>query len=96
MPRFHVRDTFATDDKKTFVMAGFVIEGEVVDGMSVRLPFKENVMIKAEIGHIEFIRRPDGNVVCLCVHCAEPEEVTLWKALKLQDQTVEIISSQPS
>jgi hypothetical protein len=96
MARFHVRDTFATHDKKTFVMAGFVIEGEVVHGMAISLPFKQNVMIKADIGRIEFIRRPDGNVVCLCVDCVSPEEVTLWNALNLRDKTVEIISSQPA
>jgi hypothetical protein len=92
MPRFHVRDSFAINDKSTFVLAGFVIEGEIVAGMSMRLPFKENVMMTAKIDHIQHLQRPDGNVVCLCIRCASPEEVTLWEALKIKDRTVEIIT----
>ena len=92
MPRFHVRDTFAINDKSTFVMAGFVIEGEIAAGMSVRLPFKENVMITAEIDHIQHIERPNGDVVCLCIRCAKPEEAALWEALRMKDHTIEIIT----
>ena len=80
-------------DKSVFVMAGFVIEGEAVAGMLVRLPFKENVMMTAEIDHIQFLRRPDGDVVCLCIRCTNPEEVTLWEALKIKDRTIEIIQA---
>jgi hypothetical protein len=96
MARFHVRDTFAINDKSVFVLAGFVIEGEIAAGMLVRLPFKENVMMTAEIDHIQDIRRPDGDVVCLCIRCAKPEEVTLWEALKIKDHTIEIIKSDMS
>ena len=74
-------------------MAGFVIEGEVTAGMLVRLPFKEKVMMTAAIDHIQFVRRPDGDVVCLCIRCATPEEVTLWEALKIKDHTVDIIKA---
>jgi hypothetical protein len=91
MARFHVRDTFAIKDKSTFVMAGFVIEGEVTGGMAVRMPFKENVVITAQIDRLEFLRRPDGDVVCLCIRCAVPEEADLWRALQIKDRTIEII-----
>jgi hypothetical protein len=93
MPRFHVRDAFAIHDKSVFVMAGFVIEGEIVAGMLMRFPFKENVMMTAEIDHIQFVRRPDGDVVCLCIRCASPEEATLWEALKIKDHTIELIQA---
>jgi hypothetical protein len=93
MPRFHVRDGFAINDKSAFVMAGFVIEGEVSAGMSVRMPFSATVMISAEINHIQYVRRPDGDVVCLCIRCANPEEVVLWEALKMKDRTVDIIKA---
>jgi hypothetical protein len=93
MPRFHVRDSFAINDKSTFVLTGFIIEGEIVAGMSMRLPFKENVMMTAKIDHIQFVRRPDGDVVCLCIQCASPEEVSLWEALKIKDRTVELIQA---
>jgi hypothetical protein len=93
MPRFHVRDAFAIHDKKLFVLAGFVIEGEIAAGMHVRLPFKENVMITAELDQVQHVRRRDGDVVCLCIRCANPEELTLWEAFKIKDRTVDIIKA---
>ena len=91
MSRFHVRDAFAIHDKNVFVMAGFVIEGDIAADMLVRFPFKENVMMTAEIDQIQYLRRPDGDVVCLCIRCAKPEEVALWEALKIKDQTIDLI-----
>jgi hypothetical protein len=93
MPRFHVRDAFAIHDKSVFVLAGFVIEGEVAADMLVSFPFKENVMMTAKIDDIQHVRRPDGDIVCLCIRCASPEEATLWEALKLKDQTIDLIKA---
>jgi hypothetical protein len=90
MARFHVRDAFAINDKNLFVLAGFVIEGEIQAGMLLRIPFQPTTMMTAEIDHIQHLHRPDGDVVCLCIRCAKPEELTLWDALKLKDHTVEI------
>lgn len=80
-------------DKSVFVMAGFIIEGEPAACMLVSLPFHAPVMVTAEIDHIQNLRRPDGDVVCLCIRCADPEEATLWEALKIKDRTVEIIKA---
>lgn len=91
MSRFHVRDTFAINDKAYFVLAGFAIEGEVEAGMLVRLPFTSRVTITEEIDHIQRVERPDGQVLCLCIRCHTPDEATLWEALKLTDTTVEVI-----
>jgi len=74
-------------------MAGFVIEGEIGDGMQIRLPLLANAMMTAEINHIEHIRRPDGDVVGLVIQCQDPNELTLWEALKIKDRTVEIIKA---
>ena len=93
MPRFHVRDTFAIHDKKTFVMAGFIIEGEVMAGLSVKIPFNNSVMMAAEIDRIEHVRRPDGDVVCLCIQYDVLDEVTLWEALNLKHKTIEIAAT---
>jgi hypothetical protein len=81
------------EDRKTFVLAGFVIEGNVEMGMVVRLPFKENVMLTAAIDHIQVLRRPDGEVMCLCIRCAGPEELMLWEALKIKDHFIEVIKA---
>lgn len=91
MPRFHVRDTFALNDKTTFVMAGFIIEGEIIAGMAVEIPFNGSVKMSSAINRIEYIHRPDGNVVCLFIDCSVPDEVTLWEALKVKDQTLEVV-----
>ena len=91
MARFHVRETFALHDKPTFVLAGFVIEGEVRDGMAVSIPFNASARMTARIDRIEFIRRPDGDVVCLCFDYSVPDELTLWEALKLKNQSIAII-----
>lgn len=91
MPQFHVRDAFAISDRTLFVLAGFVIEGEVVPHMLIRVPFHGATMMTAEIDHIQQLRRPDGDVTCLCIRCSDPEEVTLWTALGLKDRNVEVI-----
>ncbi len=93
MARFHVRDTFAIKDRSTFVLAGFAVEGEVGRGMAVRMPFRENVMMTAPIDRVECLRRPDGEVVCLCFHCPRPEEATLWEAFQMKDRTIEVIKA---
>ena len=93
MPRFHVRDAFSMSDKCLFVMAGFVIEGEIAGGMLVRFPFHATVMMTAEIDHIQYLRRPDGDVACLCIRYQDPKEVTLWEALKIKDRTIDIIQA---
>lgn len=93
MSRFHVQDTFAIQDKSTFVLAGFIIEGEVTAGMTVSIPFNANVKMTAQIDRIEFVHRPDGNVVCLCLDCSVPDEVTLWEALNIKNRMIDITSA---
>jgi hypothetical protein len=93
MARFHVRDTFALNDKSAFVLAGFVLEGEVTAGMFARIPFREDVTVGAEIAHIEILRRPDGEVVCLSLRCENPDEVKLWEALRLKEKILDIIKT---
>ena len=90
MSRFHVQDTFPIQDKTTFVLAGFTIEGEITAGMIVSIPFNANVKMTAKIDRIEFIHRPDGDVVCLCLDCSVPDEVTLWEALNVRNRMIDI------
>jgi hypothetical protein len=81
------------NDKCLFVMAGFVIEGEIAGGMLVRLPIQADMMMTAEIDHIEHLHRPDGEVTCLCIRCRDPKELALWDALKIKDRTIEVIAA---
>jgi hypothetical protein len=81
------------NDKSVFVMAGFVIEGEISGGMTVRLPVHHQVMMTARIDHIQTLHRPDGDVTCLCIKCQDPKELALWEALKIKDRTVDIVKA---
>ena len=92
MPRFHVRDTFAISDKKLFVLAGFVIEGEIKAGMVVRLPFSASIMMTEVIDHLQHVQRPDGDVVCLCLRCPTAEEAALWDALGINRYRLRVLN----
>ena len=91
MAKFHVRETFVIEDKKLFVMAGFVLEGEITARMLVSMPFNPTVKMTAEIDHVQMLRRPDGDIVCLCIRCPDPAEVALWRALKIDNRMVDVI-----
>lgn len=91
MPRFHVRDAFTLEDKNLFVLAGFALEGEIAAGMRVSLPFNATVKMTAAIDHLQVLRRPDGDVVCLCIRCADPAEAELWEALQIKDHIIDVI-----
>ena len=91
MAKFHVRETFAIEDKKLFVMAGFILEGEITARMVVSMPFNSTVMMTAEIDHLQTLRRPDGDITCLCIRCLDPAEVTLWQALKIENRLVDVV-----
>jgi hypothetical protein len=90
MPRFHVYDSFSINDKFTFVLVGLVLEGYVVQGMAVSIPFNGNARMRAQIDRIENIHRPEGEVVCLCIDCSVPDEIVLWEALNIKNRTIEI------
>jgi len=92
MPRFHVRETLALPDKSAFVLIGFVLEGEITAGMSVSLPFNAHVKMTAKIDRLEFVHRRDGEMVCLCLQCAVPAEVSLWEALQVKNRMIDVIS----
>ncbi len=90
MPRFYVNDTFAINDRATFVIAGHVVEGQLTDGMSVSIPFNATVNMMAQINRVEVVSRPNGDLVCLCIDCSVPDEIMLWEALKIKSRTIEI------
>jgi len=90
MPRFHVRETFAIQDKATFVLAGSTIEGKIEAGMFVSISLNANAKMTAKIDRIDLIHRPDGDIVCLCIDCSVRDEATLWEALNIKGRTIEI------
>jgi hypothetical protein len=90
MPKFHVRDTFELPDRKLFVLAGSIVEGEIRKGMFVRLPFNPSLDMTAQIHSIEFARRLGGSEdVCLCIE-SEPELAVILRGLDIGDETFEV------
>jgi hypothetical protein len=67
MPRFQIRETFELPDRKVFVLAGSIIEGEIRTGMFIRVPLNSEICIRLLIDSIEFARRTGGEDVCLCI-----------------------------
>lgn len=88
MPRFHVRDTFEIPDRKLFVMAGSIVEGEIQRGMFVRVPLDSETGIRLLIDSIEFARRQDGEDVCLCIWSG-PNFTEVLRGMDFRDETFE-------
>ncbi len=89
MPKFHVKDTFEIPDRKLFVMAGSIVEGEIRTGMFVHIPFNSSLATTARIHSIEFARRQDGEDVCLCIE-SEPELAEFLHDLNIGDEIFEV------
>ena len=89
MPRFHVRDTFEIPDRKLFVVAGSIVEGEIRTGMFVRVPLNSETGMRLLIHSIEFARRQDGEDVCLCVWSG-PNFTDALRGLHISGETFEV------
>lgn len=89
MPKFHVRDTFEIPDRKLFVMAGSIVEGEIRRGMFVRVPLNSETGIRLLIDSIEFARRQDGEDVCLCFGYG-PNFTEILRGMSFRDETFEV------
>jgi hypothetical protein len=95
MARFLVHDTFPMKDfplegENTFVLAGVVTEGNVIPGMTLFIPFNSTGNLTALVDRIELARRSDGEYTCLCIKCHVPDEITLWEALHIKSQSIEV------
>jgi hypothetical protein len=91
MPRFHIHDAFAIENRSLFVLAGSVLDGVIRPGMSISVPFNSSVSITARIDAIEFARHPNGREdTCLCIRCADRAELATWREFNLRDEFVEV------
>jgi hypothetical protein len=90
MSKFRVNYTFALKSRRLFVLAGSIVEGEIRAGMIVNVPF--TLVISGQIHSIEFARRTDGREdVCLCVTYEDPDELGVWNALNVQNETLDVV-----
>jgi hypothetical protein len=89
MPKFHVRDTFEIPNRKLFVLAGSIVEGEIRKGMYINILCNSALNISGEIHCVEFVRRKDGEDLCLCLEAGQ-NELDFWRAINISGETVEI------
>jgi hypothetical protein len=89
MPKFHVKDTFEIPDRKFFVLAGSIVEGEIRAGMFIHVAFNSAFATTSRIHSIEFARRQGGEDVCLCIE-ADPELAEFLRDLNIGDETCEV------
>ena len=95
MPRFHVKGTFEIPGLNLFFMAGYVVEGEIRRGMSVRIPSNSAVDMVARITSIESARRQGGGEdVCLGLE-SEEDAPEFWRGFNISDETLEITEDAP-
>jgi hypothetical protein len=89
MARFHVRDTFEIPERKLFVLAGSIVEGDIQPGMFIRVPFNSSIQMTVRFHSIEFARRKDGEEPCLCV-VVESELAMILRTLNIRDEIVDV------
>jgi len=81
--KFKVSASFALEARRTFVLAGSVVEGEVRAGMFVRIPLNRELTVVVPIDAVESASRAGVEEVCLCLNYAEPDDLEIWKGLNL-------------
>ena len=89
MPKFHFKDTFEIPDRKLFVIAGSIVEGEIRAGMFVHIAFNPAFATTVRIHSIEFARRQGGEDVCLCIE-VDPEFAEFMRDLNIDAETCEV------
>jgi hypothetical protein len=93
MSKFRVNDTFTLESRRLFVLAGSIVEGQIRAGMIVNAPLNSSLLISGQIHSVEFARRSGGrDDVCLCIAYEDSDELGLWKALNLQNETLDVVA----
>jgi hypothetical protein len=88
--KFKVSRSFALPDRRTFVLAGSVVEGEVRAGMFVHIPLNSELTVVVPIDAVEYASRAKSEEVRLCLNYADPEDLEIWKGLNLGGQVLQV------
>jgi hypothetical protein len=92
MSKFRVDDAFALGGRRLFVLAGSIVEGNILTGMIVSVPLNCSLSISEQIHSIEFARRIDGREdVCLCIAYEDADELAVWNGLDIRNETLEVL-----
>ena len=94
MSKLRVNDTFALESRRLFVLAGSIVEGQLRAGMIVNVPLNSSLVVSGQIHSVEFARRADGREdVCLCISYEDSDELGVWNALNVRNETLDVVPS---
>ena len=84
--RFHCDATFTIPSRRTFVLAGQIVEGAICAGMWITLPTPDGTALGQPINSIELISTPDRRgAVGLCIAFADSRHAEALQALAIRD-----------
>jgi len=89
MAKFHVRGSFELPGKQLFVLAGYVVEGEVSAGMLVHVPFNPRFVVTECIRSVERLTGDRGVELALCFE-ADEELAEFWRGTNIGDEILEV------
>ena len=95
MARFFVKKTSLSDDGKSVVFKGSVIEGPIRKGMMVEIPVTEAASIKMklfDIVHFENQRDPSKKVGLVVDFDSEPEAMEIVLGLNIAEETLTLLA----
>lgn len=97
MSKFQVHHTFTLECQRLFVLAGLILDGEVRAGMIVNVPLNSSAFVSGQIHNVEFARSADEREdVCLCISYEDSDELELWEALNIKNETLDVVPSTNS
>ncbi len=92
MPKFHVKKTSLSEDEKTIVFKGKVVEGPINKGMLLEIPITEAATIKVkvyDIVHFEKQKDESKKVGLVVDFDDEPEALEIVMGLNIADEDLE-------
>ncbi|MDR1760109.1 MAG: hypothetical protein LBR60_06250 [Fibrobacter sp.] len=94
MPKFHVKKTTLSEDEKSIVFKGKVIEGPINKGMTLVIPVTEAASIKVKIYdiiHYDDQKDEDKRVGLVIDFNDEPEALDIVMDLNIADESLECL-----
>ncbi|HSQ41681.1 MAG TPA: hypothetical protein VLM37_05320 [Fibrobacteraceae bacterium] len=94
MPRFFVKKTTLSDDGKSVVFKGSVLEGPIHKGMTVEIPVTEAASIRMklfDVVHFESQKDPAKKVGLVVDFDTEPEAMDIVLGLNIAEETLNLV-----
>jgi len=92
MPKFHVKKTSLSEDEKSIVFKGKVVEGPINKGMLLEIPITEAASVKVkvyDIVHFEKQKDESKKVGLIVDFDDEPEALDIVMGLNIADEILD-------